>query len=308
MSNLGCGGCDEITLPLGQDGTDGKNAFTITTSSFTQPAVGSTVTINVSNIGQYTNAWASVGQVIYITDASGNGGWYSVDSKSGETSITINNLYATNTAAGLTINSGASVSPSGPAGANGLDGAPGLNGNPGSQGPAGTPGSALLVSSTGGVVSTASWTSVWGAFSLGNGLLVFPQDNDKIVIEAQFNNNLGSAAGLTAYFYVVLIGANINTVSSYFYNPGNTNLVLYPGRSSNVRIEVYRVTQFAIRYTVTYTDSMGQTSSWGTQGGTGLTEDLDNPISIQILGTLPVNASSGEYAECVQASVTSYKQ
>ncbi len=27
MSN--CGGCDEITLPLGQDGVDGKNAFTI---------------------------------------------------------------------------------------------------------------------------------------------------------------------------------------------------------------------------------------------------------------------------------------
>jgi len=307
MSN--CGGCDEITLPLGQDGVDGKNAFTRTTSQFTQPVPGSSVSINVSTLGQFSNAWASPGQIIFIVDSSGNGGYYQVVSITGNDSITITNLgYASNTSDGLPILSGASVSPSGPIGATGAAGQNGQNGNPGSQGPAGTSGSGLLVSSQGGVVTNNLWTSVWGAFSLGNGLLVFPQDNDKIVIDALFNNNIGSAKGLMSYFYVVLIGANTSIVSSYFYNPSNTNLVLSPGRSSNVRIEVYRITQFVIRYTVTYTDSMGQTSSWGTPGGTGLTEDLDNPISIQIFGTLPLNASSGEYAECVQASVTSYKQ
>jgi hypothetical protein len=305
MSN--CGGCDEITLPLGQDGVDGKNAFTITSSSFTQPLPGSSVSINVSTLGQFSNAWAISGQIIFIADSSGNGGYYQVVSTTGNDSITITNLgYASNSSDGLPILSGASVSPSGPIGATGPAGQNGGNGNPGSQGPAGTPGSKLLVSSTGGVVTTSSFISVWGAFSLGNGLLVFPQDNDKIVINALFYNNQGSGKGLIANFYVVLIGANINTVSSYFYNPANTNLVLSPGRSSNVSIEVYRVNQFAIRYTVTYTDSNGQTSSWGT--ATALTEDLNNPINIQILGKLSSNALSGEDAGCVQASVTSYKQ
>jgi hypothetical protein len=309
MSN--CGGCDEITLPLGQDGVDGKNAFTRTTSQFTQPIVGTSVSINVSTLGQFSNAWASPGQIIFIVDSSGNGGYYQVVSITGNDSITITNLgYASNTSDGLPILSGASVAPSGPIGATGAAGQNGGNGQNGSQGPAGTPGSKLLVSSTGIAVGTNNLpTVVWASYGLlGNGLLVFPQDNDKIVIDALFYNNAGSNKGKVGFFNVILSAQSLQSISSYFYTPSAPLLVLNPGRSANLRLELYRVNQTTLRYTVTYTDSTGLTSSWGLNNTNLLADDLNNQISILIQAQYSSNATFGEYLECSQASITSYKQ
>lgn len=129
-------GCDEILLPQGSDGVNGKNAFTVTTASFVQPAALSNVTITVSDSLQNTNQWAIPGQIIRVTDASGNGGWYQVVSITGTTQILVTNLdYTGSSTAGLTIATGAGVSP---AGLQGPQGDPGTQGGQGNDGPANT--------------------------------------------------------------------------------------------------------------------------------------------------------------------------
>lgn len=129
-------GCDEILLPQGSDGVNGKNAYTVTTASFVQPAALSNVTITVSDSLQNTNQWAIVGQIIRVTDASGNGGWYQVVSITGTTQILVTNLdYTGSSTAGLTIATGAGVSP---AGLQGPAGNPGTQGGIGDTGPANT--------------------------------------------------------------------------------------------------------------------------------------------------------------------------
>jgi hypothetical protein len=125
-------GCDEILLPQGSDGADGRNAFTRTTAAFTQPAASANVTINVSDVQQFTNQWAIPGQIIRITDSAGEGGWYEVVSLTGTTQITITNLdYVGSSIAGQTIATNAGVSPAG------LQGPQGTQGNQGLQGIAG---------------------------------------------------------------------------------------------------------------------------------------------------------------------------
>jgi hypothetical protein len=142
-------GCDEILLPQGSDGIDGKNAFTITTAAFTQPAAGSNVTINVSDVQQFTNQWAIPGQIIRITDSAGRGGWYRVVSLTGTTQITITNLdYAGSSPTPTTISANAGVSPAG------LQGPQGSAGGQGGQGSAGPPN--VLSIPPGGVTTLAA--------------------------------------------------------------------------------------------------------------------------------------------------------
>ena len=126
-------GCDEILLPQGSDGVNGKNAYTVTTLQFTQLAAGNPITITVSETLQSTNQWAIAGQIIRITDSAGRGGWYQVTSVVGTNQIIATNLeYTGSTTAGLTIAAGAGVSP---AGIKGVDGAAGSIGDPGPAGP-----------------------------------------------------------------------------------------------------------------------------------------------------------------------------
>jgi hypothetical protein len=125
-------GCDEILLPQGSDGVNGKNAFTVTTAQFVQPGVGNSITINVSDSLQNTNQWAIVGQIIKITDSASNGGWYQVTSITGTNQITATQLDYPGTS-GSTILVGAGVSP---AGLRGPIGTPGTNGLRGDVGPA----------------------------------------------------------------------------------------------------------------------------------------------------------------------------
>lgn len=111
------------------DGEDGKNAFTTTTASFTQPAVGGTVVVNVLD-----SSWAAIGQHVFVT----TGGHYTVTAKTATTKLTLQNLgYDDNAAVAATIAAGKQVSPDGHAGADGLiSGAAGgdLKGNyPGPQ-------------------------------------------------------------------------------------------------------------------------------------------------------------------------------
>ena len=122
--STGCGGC-QPAIPTSPAGAAGKNAFTLTTASFTMPAVDANVTITVSTTGQYGNAWAKALQVIAITGA----GYFQVVSTTGNNQITITNLgYAGNASPAATIAAGATVAPAGIRGIQGAAGAAGTNG------------------------------------------------------------------------------------------------------------------------------------------------------------------------------------
>lgn len=109
--------------PAGTPGTNGVNAYTVTTVNFTTPTVGTSVNITVQS-----SSWASVGQNVYITGA----GYYQVVAIISPTQLSVSNLsnYG-NTASGTNVASGAAVTPAGvlgPAGAAGPQGAAGRDG------------------------------------------------------------------------------------------------------------------------------------------------------------------------------------
>jgi hypothetical protein len=305
MSN--CGGCEEITLPLGQDGQDGKNAFTKTTSSFNQPAVGTPITINVSNLGQFTNAWASPGQIIFITDASGNGGWYSVVSISGTESIQINNLnYTGSSTVGISINSGASVSPSGPRGAAGTAGRGGPAGTPGSQGTDGVNGTTLLRSALGNGAALDTFVNLATELTFAANELC-ALDGDKAVLEASVANSPGSGRGLTGEIQVLL-----DTVPS----TGPLNISRYPFKALEIasigatngtlRLEIYRKSQTQASVTVTYIDSDSNAISY--ISGSSIATQFGGGLSLKIQGRLTTIPSSGESISCNTLTVSSFKQ
>ena len=112
---------------------DGYNAFTITTANFTMPAEGAGVTINVSNLGQYTGKWASPGQIIFISSGLFINGYFAVVSST-STSINIVNIedtatqaYTQNAPPGSIFTAGSKVSPAGLQGPIGPQGPPGTN-------------------------------------------------------------------------------------------------------------------------------------------------------------------------------------
>lgn len=90
----------------GANGTNGTNAYTVTTANFVVPAQGDPVSTAVGS-----SAWMTVGQNVYVQGA----GYFSVTSKSSALQATLTYLadYPENTNAGITINSGAQVSPAG---------------------------------------------------------------------------------------------------------------------------------------------------------------------------------------------------
>lgn len=111
MSDAVCSPCAcptpaVVNVPgtAGNNGTDGINAYTLTTASFTVPAGASgTVTISVVN-----NSWMAVGQNVFIEGA----GMYQVTTLIGTNQVVITHLsYVGNAVAGTVINSGAKVSP-----------------------------------------------------------------------------------------------------------------------------------------------------------------------------------------------------
>lgn len=122
---------------------DGENAFTITTAAFTMPAESGGVTIQVSDVGQFTGKWAAPSQIIYISSGVLTSGYFAVVS-SNSTSINVINIkntstgaYTQNAAPGTVFNIGSKVSP---AGIQGPAGTSGSSGSPGPAGPAGANG------------------------------------------------------------------------------------------------------------------------------------------------------------------------
>jgi hypothetical protein len=110
----GATGAAGSTGATGATGAIGQASFSNTTSNFTQPSVGSNVTINLGN-----SDWAVIGANIAVA----GGGTYQVIAKPNSTSLTIQNLTTENNTSPTTvINSGALVSPAGIRGATGASG------------------------------------------------------------------------------------------------------------------------------------------------------------------------------------------
>lgn len=95
--------------PQGITGLDGENAFGLTTSPFTMPAVGANVNVSVDPA-----QWATQGQVVYIGGPSGEVGYFAVAVTSTVSVMVLTNLgYPDNLPPGSLIGSGMQVSPAG---------------------------------------------------------------------------------------------------------------------------------------------------------------------------------------------------
>lgn len=95
----------------GADGADGKNAFTTTTASYVQPAVGADVTANVND-----SSWMVIGQEVFVQ----TGGHYTVISKPTSSKVTLRNAgLDDNAAVAATVPVGMQVGPSGHQGEDG---------------------------------------------------------------------------------------------------------------------------------------------------------------------------------------------
>lgn len=101
-------GSQGATGDAGADGADGINAFTTTTSGTTIPAVGASTLVDVVN-----SSWAAEQQIIFISDGIVFG-FFSVNSIPSAVILNVKFLgYIGDSAPGLTISSGAKVSPGG---------------------------------------------------------------------------------------------------------------------------------------------------------------------------------------------------
>ena len=121
----GCSSTCQPKIPSSTPGTPGKNAYTFLAASFTMPAISATVTVTVSNAGQFGNRWAVVGQVVFVEGA----GYFTVTAIVGTNQLTLFNLgYPNNTSPTTTIGSGGYISPAGLIGPQGTAGSNGVNG------------------------------------------------------------------------------------------------------------------------------------------------------------------------------------
>lgn len=97
----------------GAAGAAGGNSFTTTTAGFTVPAVGANVSVPDGFVHVASTSWMGVGQIVFISDGTDFGS-FRVVSITNPTAFVAEYLGFTGEAApGVTIDSGASVSPGG---------------------------------------------------------------------------------------------------------------------------------------------------------------------------------------------------
>lgn len=250
--NNACGGC-QPQIPQGLPGANGKNAYNFTTASFTMPeadpaspATNADVTITVRSTGQFTNQWAVVGQAVAISGA----GYFKVMGLVGNNQITVRNLgYAGNATPGVTIPSGATVSP---AGFIGLTGAAGANGAAG----------VANVYSDATSTSTSSLTStIIKAGTVPANTL--SQTNDAIQITATLNHTRSAPFFVTFPDKIAIQISGQNVFTGSLLDPNTLGLpavgkVQFSGRAvrtgaNSIRL-TYTVSGFALSDVRTITD------------------------------------------------------
>ncbi len=109
----GIQGLQGNTGTAGTSGTNGAPAYTTTSGSYTQPAVGSSVTVTVAN-----TSWMAVGEPVYVA----TGGAYTVASLPSQFTASLTLVAVGSVAVGGTVTSNALVTPSGVQGPTGPGG------------------------------------------------------------------------------------------------------------------------------------------------------------------------------------------
>jgi hypothetical protein len=207
----------------------------------------------------------------------------------------------------LTINSGASVSPSGPPGINGTNGTNGSNGNTGSQGPNGIDGTTLLKSATGVTTSATTFTNIATPLTfLVNQLCAI--NGDKAVLEATISNTSLLKPGIAGEVKVILDTDPSTSPQNISRVPVTLLEVSSVAQSSGtLRVEIYRKTQVQALVTVTYIDSRRNSISY--ISGATFATDFGAALSLTIQGRLISAAGvNAESISCPTLTVSSFKQ
>lgn len=234
--------CECGQLPQGPPGSDGLNAYTALTADFTQPAVGSNVTISVSVAGQNTGLFAGAGQTLHIV----GGGYYQHVSTTNPSTLVVKNLgYPDNAAPAATVSNGSRVSPAGPIGSDGINGVAVLDFDP------------SIYSHTG----TTNWYKLYGFNVPANTLVA-----DEEYLEAEFS--LFGEALAAAPYYDFRVSLDSNVLYTHDTSGGGTALWLcpwlgdisYPWTSLKVLFRIFRVGTTKIRYQVRVEGRFGNQS------------------------------------------------
>lgn len=193
--------------------TNGANAWTLLTSTFTQPASSANAVTNVAD-----NSWIVVGQIVFLQFI----GFLQVFAKSGANQVTLTNLgFPSSAAPGTVAAIGAFMSPGGERGAVGSTGAGGATGSqgiPGNTGPSGATGAAggnaytALTSNFTMPAISASGTAVVGNSDWATiGQVVFLQGAGTLQVTAKPSSTQVTLLNPAAYTANVAVGTVINS-------------------------------------------------------------------------------------------------
>ena len=221
------------------NGLDGINAQALTTASFTQPAVNSTVAIALTSSAPFP-----VGSYCYFTDGT-NIGWYKVTAYGSPTAITIENLGLGGSAIPTTtMAAGGTIVPSGREGVIGISGF-GLRFtySATTTSPAGagqlrfnnaSPGSATAIYIDAEDRNSVDVSAIVAALNTNSSLLVIDENDPAVwalfILTSVTDNGTNLTLAVTA---IGAIGSLSGNVSLTFANKGNTGTTGSPGTVSS---------------------------------------------------------------------------
>ncbi len=263
--------------PAGATGANGKDSYTTTTASYTQPAIGNNVSVSMAN-----TSWMVTGQVVYV---GGSGGYYIVNSVTNSTTAVL--TYFGGGSTGIVGASGSGVSPSGQTGAAGANGAPGTAGATGPAGPA--PSGTGIVTVNGGVLGTpgnltGDVTSTGLTTTIANGVVTSANIANGTIAPVDLSNMGASSGQVMQYNGTAWVPVDAPGLSSNLWTKTSTTLSPTTGNDL-VNVPIDRTASFAVTGNNTAT-----ASATGDRGGVaGLFSLSGNSAN----GYLGYNSNSG---------------
>lgn len=222
MSGNCCSTCKKVNCSC----VNGQNAFTATSDSFVQPAVGGTVTVPVSNLGQLSGLWVGFGAIVHVV----GGGYYEVVDVSGSPqSFELENLgYVGNASPGVTIPQGSLFAPGG------------LRGTQGASGSAAS--SVLFNVHTAVTLLGSAGSSPQAAFTYNMPDGTFAPDNSILSVDFLVDRTL--AASQSGNMSLSIGGQSVGSMTFF---------VAQESRRMRVRVDITRISATAVRVDYEYT-------------------------------------------------------
>jgi hypothetical protein len=278
MSSSCCSTCNKVNCSC----VNGQNAFTATSASFVQPSVGSTVTVNVSNLGQLSGLWVGLGVIVYVV----GGGYYEVTDVSGSPqSFVLENLgYAGNASPGATVPQGSLFSPGG------------LRGVPGASGSAAS--SVLFNNHTAVTLLGSAGSSPQAAFTYSMPDGTFAPDNSILSVDFLVDRTVLASQGGSM---TLSIGGQAVASMSFFVAQESSRM--------RGKVEVTRISATAVRVDIEYTlynpgsTIVERVSSYTNANVTVFSLDSGGPRAVVLSGSV---GSSGDSFVCRYMTVRRY--